>query len=540
MSATLPTKYTSLQTLAAAGVHTPPTLLLEAKNLALAELESFMRQHSGPYIVRSAVGAEDGANQSLAGHFYSSEAVEAGGLEAEIKRAAAENIARAESLPIEAPIFLMVQPFYAAEMGGVAFTRWKYFPDCFVLEVAASPQAAVTGLDTHTVVVNSQGQAHYGSLNQKEAVVIKQLISVLKPLTQNYGAVDIEWLFTEVTGVVILQMRPITVAPNWLDMLPSHKIAAALPEKGWEQNELSENVGPLSPLSFSLLQALYAGATTALQPLGLKAENIDWLHRANNGQLFCHEEGYKKFFAFKHWWSPARLAYQQRWQWEALNTFLESKPPSGFDAAYLQTVFNWWLVSNVQLVAQRQTADPAVSGIGDYELGHLKSRLPESVMAQPSTWNQASLALKQRFFQHLENLKQQVSKHPKALWLSWEVYLNAPNTRVNEVVIAADRQASFWAWPASRQAGEEGGRYLTDQREISGTAWNPLTHSSPPPDAVYVGPYFDNQYVSFIPQLRGIIVGSGSALSHSAIVAREHQVPYLVDNTCTYRSGERI
>ena len=50
-----------------------------------------------------------------------------------------------------------------------------------------------------------------------------------------------------------------------------------------------------------------------------------------------------------------------------------------------------------------------------------------------------------------------------------------------------------------------------------------------PEGCILVAPYFDNRWVGAIAKLNGVVVNRGSHLSHSAIVAREHGVPYYVN-----------
>jgi phosphoenolpyruvate-protein kinase (PTS system EI component) len=82
--------------------------------------------------------------------------------------------------------------------------------------------------------------------------------------------------------------------------------------------------------------------------------------------------------------------------------------------------------------------------------------------------------------------------------------------------------------------------YLTNNHQLEGVIWNPKTTPVPPQKAIYCDEIFDNRLVSLIPNLKGIIVGSGSHLAHSAIVAREHNIPFIIDDIDLYSAGTYV
>jgi pyruvate,water dikinase len=60
---------------------------------------------------------------------------------------------------------------------------------------------------------------------------------------------------------------------------------------------------------------------------------------------------------------------------------------------------------------------------------------------------------------------------------------------------------------------------------------------------VLVAPYFDNAWVTQIDKFKGIVLEQGGTLSHSAIVAREKNIPYRIHwegATTEFKTGDFI
>jgi phosphohistidine swiveling domain-containing protein len=551
--ALLPAKYENLLILKAIGLRTPPSWLIGlAENdpdTLKAKIEAFTQKHPGSYIVRSAISAEDGSQHSLAGHFYSSEAVSQKTLLATISDAIETNKALVAQLSLQATVFLMVQPFYEAIKGGVAFTRWQYFNHCYVVTMADTPQEAVNGVNTKTLLVNKDKKIYFGTGNEQEKNILNSLVEALVIIEKNYGAMDVEWAYTKEDGLVILQMRPITIPAGFLtsaSKAQTEKSEANLKKVStgpWQQNELSANLGPLSPLSFSLMKFLYKGSAPALQAIGLASDNLGWLQRMDNGQIFCDTTAYAKFFGYKYWWSPMILAFQKPFKEQLLQDYLKTyQPPKIFKISHVQEIFNYWMLANIYLASEKGSVVPSSAQFGDYELARPSNGFyTDLYVTNAHNWAHLSFNLKIRFFEHLELLKKDLLKPPMAYWLTWEEYVKKVEPTDSALRRSFALKNSYYSLPVGFGEHVVTNRtYLTDNHQLEGFIWHPKTTPAPPQNAIYCDEIFDNRLVSLIPNLKGIIVGSGSHLAHSAIVAREHNIPYIIDDIDLYPAGTYV
>ena len=130
---------------------------------------------------------------------------------------------------------------------------------------------------------------------------------------------------------------------------------------------------------------------------------------------------------------------------------------------------------------------------------------------------------------------------PQKLLLAWETFTDQPQTKGSVAEVNKTLRASFYALPPNfEKAKNHSRRYLGAPKSFGGTIWQPALMLPRPDSPVYYGPIFDNQYIDQIPGLAGIVVRSGSVLSHSAIVAREHNIPYIVDASAHFKPGEAV
>ena len=545
-----PSKYENLLKLKGRGLNTPPSLLIQAKDLDTTALRlkvaAFIKRHPGRYIVRSAVSAEGGQKNSLAGHFYSSGAVLQGDLQETIKAAWFENQTKVKTAKIKAEVNLMVQPFYQSIKGGVAFTQWQYFKNVYVVSVSKTPQQAVSGINTQTLLVDKNTNLYFGTIKEVEQNILKALVETLVVIEKHYGAMDIEWLYTKEDGIIILQMRPITVAPGFLT--PANKRQTSrhinrfkkISSGPWQQNELSQNLGALSPLSFSLIEQLYKSCAPALQAIGLSALDLNWLQRADNGQVYCDIQSYGRFFSYKHWWSPLKLSYKQTFKWQEINAYLKTYVnPKEFQISQAQEIFNYWMVANVYLALQKGSVLPESATFGDYELANPDPFLNTNQYSPDcSDWAQVCFNLKIIFFKHLELLKGELKEQSSDYLQTWEAFQNlgVKAASSNDIDVALNNSSYYL--PANFEKNKIEKRiFLTNSQDFEGTIWKPRSQIELPENAIYCDEVFDNRFVALIPNLKGIIVRSGSPLAHSAIVAREHNVPYIMDDIDLYKAG---
>lgn len=122
------------------------------------------------------------------------------------------------------------------------------------------------------------------------------------------------------------------------------------------------------------------------------------------------------------------------------------------------------------------------------------------------------------------NAEQDLSYQGSILFCTWSEY------EAGDFQIAKARQ-HLQARYALYSSGSAGGiQSLASAKTVEGTVFIIETPSSfkgdIPKDCILVSPYFDNRCVICIHMLKGIAFSRGSRLSHSAIVAREYNVPY--------------
>ncbi|NCP67259.1 hypothetical protein GW756_02645 [bacterium] len=160
-----PSKYRLLAEAESAGVATPATLFLEKnvlENENYAELlNKFIDQNeSAFYIVRSCVSGEDAVDVSMAGHFESSGRIKPEQLETAVADYFKKNNLIQKKILPNGEVNLMVQTFMTAELGGVLFSRWKYFPGHFVGEVSTGgAEASVEGVDSSFFLLGKNSEA---------------------------------------------------------------------------------------------------------------------------------------------------------------------------------------------------------------------------------------------------------------------------------------------------------------------------------------------------------------------------------------------
>ena len=141
---TLSAKYLNLKIIEDAGLATPKTLLINAE----MNLEAFLSAcpKNSRFIVRSIQAIEDGEAQSYAGHFWSSDAIQANKIEETIELATQKNQAILETLKHSQKPQLMLQTFVEHKVGGILFTPWSFFSEFFYIEYSNnSVQEAVEG-----------------------------------------------------------------------------------------------------------------------------------------------------------------------------------------------------------------------------------------------------------------------------------------------------------------------------------------------------------------------------------------------------------
>ena len=235
------------------------------------QLNWIWRQLGGGRVaVRSSAAAEDGAGHSFGGVFESILNVARADLAGAIEKVDASfAAARVESYGVEADgRNILVQKMVAPEYAGVLFTRDPAAAGCMMVEL-------VQGLGDQLVSGLVQPDAYRFGRNSKRLVGSPRPPIDLEPLL-NLGCraeqlfsrpQDIEWAYLD-GRFFILQSRDITapitaleshaaVQHEWVRVMD--RGAGAVPEETiFAQNEMTEVLPQPTPLSLSLMEAMWA------------------------------------------------------------------------------------------------------------------------------------------------------------------------------------------------------------------------------------------------------------------------------------------
>ncbi|MBJ6610234.1 MAG: hypothetical protein JG718_07735 [Candidatus Thiothrix moscowensis] len=536
----LPGKYRYLQQAGQAGLTIPAGILL-AEPLDVASLHELLAPllvSGGRFMVRSAVAAEDGDQQSLAGHFWSSPAVDAADLPATVLRAWAENSRILTMLGLSAHPAVMVQAYIEHQIGGVLFTPWGFFDRYALLDVSeAGAQAAVAGDAVTAVISLAEDGVAPLALPTTLAWLEPNLQVMAQRLRQVFAfPLDVEWAYCQQSNaLVVLQVRPQTRMVGAVQALPAPLRQVGLPPGQWAYTALSESLGQLSPLSFSVLQQLYVDSIPALRHLGCKAQQVDFLLHLPDGTVLVdtmREQAFFRLSVLGGFWRGMRAG---SWQ-QACRVFVAQwQADTPFSSAVLASLFGYWLVDTLLRLGEERNLIPPSH---EYEL----------------TWNApvcpAGSTVRQAFFGEWGKLKQQVAAQVGAgvAFCTWDEYQRG------ETASALARQAALAALAvydhsslAVSAVEGTGMRSLAARKVVTGTA---LVVQQPnrfrgefPAGCILVTPFFDNHWVAQLARCAGVVVMQGGLLSHSALVARELAIPYCVVDAglvADIQTGERI
>lgn len=531
-------KYHYLELARQQGINTPSSWLIQQLP-STKEIEEFINNNPNDYyIVRSAVELEDGSTQSLAGHFWSSDKILGNQLESTIQKGLVENAERLKQHNTISTPTLMIQPFIEHHIGGVAFCPWSFFSEYIYVEYAPTVQAVVEGqADSALISLQSEYQHPIPpSTNSSWIAPLQQTIKILKS-TFNFP-LDIEWVFNESTNTfTLLQVRPQT---HLVGTLKTATQLPKLPEGQWQYGALSESVGRLSPLSFAFLQYLYNEARPVLQLIGHKAQNANFMYRLPDGTILVDTEKEKNFYQITTmggFWRGFKAPLIQKQVLDEINIGIGN---STFDMKRLNLLFSLWLASNSlsQGAGRDEVLDPL-----RYELLWLNPP-PEFKAHTSKDWGVLSTQIRDLFFNEWHKLKLSIKDHPEAVFCTVAEYqkgeFNQTGRQHTQVL-----DAIYDYLPLLQSNNASTMQSLSTAKCVTGTIFkidNPSTFRGEiPKGVILVSAYFDNRWVHQIKDLKGIIVERGSHLAHSALVAREAQVPYVVvDNISTLIMGQII
>ena len=535
----LSAKYLNLKIIEDAGLATPKTLLINAD----MDLDGFLRAcpKNSRFIVRSIQALEDGAAQSYAGHFWSSNAIQADQIAETIELATQKNQEILKKLKCSFKPQLMLQTFIEHNVGGILFSPWSFFSDFFYIEYSSnSVQEAVEGITSNAIICSNAQQTSPIPLPTELQSLEKSLRTVTQQLQQFFDSpIDCEWAYNEADDqIIILQIRPQTTAIGAV-LNPSYVISKKFKQAmgNWQYSVLSESLGRLSPLSFSLLEQLYEDSKPAFKALGYQASAVNFIQRMPDGTVLTDTLLEKEFYrttSFGGFWRGFRTPKYQQQAQQFVSSWQEK---SEFSYKNLAESFQLWMLAN--LISQGKGRDQILENTS-YELSWRQKQSAPQISIKKYSWDDLNPLLKSIFFYELEKLKTQLHASPEDVFNEWGSYINDIKNATKDKSDLLDLQyqearLGIYDYSLLNANADEDIQSIGAKKAASGKAFiikTPSTfHQNIPDDCILIAPYFSNEWVHDIKRINAIIVERGGQLSHSAIVARECGVPYLIVNS---------
>jgi phosphohistidine swiveling domain-containing protein len=564
---TIPQKYQGLLDAAAAGVPVPPTLFLTEPVLTshswVDAVNAFLLRHpSDHYVIRSCVSAEDNPDNSMAGHFLSSGKVAANAVKKEIPVLYEQNKARLHQLGLSGEVNLMLQPFYCASWGGVAFLPWKYYVRHVLIDFASGgAESAVEGKQSRSALLSLDPEFPDGlAIPDSLASLKPSLLPVFQKLrSQTTGPSDIEWLLTESGDVVVVQLRTVTrevfsfLPATSADIEAANRDLQAIHPGVWETGGIGESFGNLSPLSASFFQQLFQDVLPELRYIGVSGGPC-FFHRLPSGQILINSELEKRYFSFRRWTGALKFGMREPEIKGRIAAWKPDPSQESFNYARILEVFTLWQMASLYFLHREKgkTASFPAWEPQEYELTHMVPAESPPAFNGFTTWDSARNELKNIFLSELRKLKMELFRHSEAAFLSWTQYQALSESEQRKAgraeMTAYLTPAHFAGFPGRFGSGnaEVSSRIcLAGEAEIRASC---LVISDPgswtgrlPEGVIVVAPYFRNEWVPDLSGLAGVILEQGGHLSHSAIVAREQNLPYFIraEDACNrYVSGQ--
>ena len=386
------------------------------------------------------------------------------------------------------------------------------------------------------------------------AFLAEKLAKVVNTLQSEFSfPIDCEWVYSkEKDAIFVLQVRPQTHLVGAIKNASPEVVEALSLTSNWEFGALSESLGNISPLSFSLLEQLYNDSLGAFQSLGYKAPAVDFLIHLPDGTVLVDPIREKAFYQPTLMGGFLKSFRAPQWQKKA-NAFLASLSLDDyknqpFSYPTLLELFQLWMVANILSDGEGRNILLLTHA---YELSWYQN-LPTPVFDTREDWKTLNISLRDLFFFELNKLKQNLVEEKHSVFCYWQEYLNKDFSKAKE---RQHHDAPYAIYDFSnvndnlndKSSQQSEFQSIGAKKVSSGTLFiieNPARfHQAIPVVSIVLAPYFDNRWVHNIQNLKGIITHKGSQLSHSAIVAREYGVPFCVvgkEAVKDFKQGDEI
>jgi phosphohistidine swiveling domain-containing protein len=314
----------------------------------------------------------------------------------------------------------------------------------------------------------------------------------------------------------------------------------------WQISPLAETLGSVSPLSFELIIKLYQNAQTTFQNLGFRAREVNFIKRGANGAVYTASDLERQFFQLQSFFTPFTQHFRERdWRTKTVS-FVDNFTPRNEQKnslgrseiiADLSKIFNYWQIANLYFaLKEKNTTTQELNRPDEYEL--FSYRHVDYPQIKHNTWTELKISLKRLFLWQLSKLKKIVAKDPLWVFAQLEDFI-ADN--FNELELLANYRLqltqSAVCYPGRLPAGLNLANSkliaVAGNQEIVGEAVvivNPDLHSPQlPANKIIVAPFFASKWIGDLSSLKGVVLEQGGQLSHSAIVARELNIPYFIN-----------
>jgi phosphohistidine swiveling domain-containing protein len=299
--------------------------------------------------------------------------------------------------------------------------------------------------------------------------------------------------------------------PDTIQEEMEHEIG--YPLSSLKTDATTTNLNFLSPIGFSRLQNRYRQASSLLKTYGINMsmEQFPFI-RLPTGHILTEPSRNLRFISFTNPLQSLLFPLRSRKIRQEIIDYLKGNHKDASRSfAYFQ------LINIICSMTKVKIAAPLITSPFEYE-PTLSTPLPENPPRLPESpdWNELRNYLKYEYLRSERKIRDEQEDDPLNDRQSYEKELAYS---IYDPLGRTNKTAGF-QWVSGIGTEEIDGTIVTEHtmREQQSKAEK----------LIFVGDYFPNEYIVHLHQFSGILLTGGSHLSHSAIVARERSIPYLI------------